>query len=58
MLFGLLMVNYNIKEIIKRFDIYKNMWITTRDWNNNYEKWMNCKWENLSGEEVEKEVIN
>ena len=34
------------------------MWLTTRDWKNNYQKWMNCDWQDLSGDEAEKEVAN
>lgn len=34
------------------------MWITTRDWKVNYEKWMFYSWNQLSGEEVEKETLN
>lgn len=57
-LLGLNMTTYEIRSITKKFDVYKSMWLTTRDWKNNYQKWMNCEWYELSGEENEKEVGN
>lgn len=34
-LFGLNMTKQEIKSITKKFDVYKSMWLTTRDWKNN-----------------------
>jgi dynein heavy chain len=45
-----------ISNNIKEFQPYFNLWQATYDWNNNHDKWLNNPWEELDGEELEKEV--
>lgn len=55
-LFGLTMSNYKIKEMNKKFDIYKNFWRTVRDWRANQENWLTCQWKEFNGQYVNSEV--
>jgi len=57
-LFGTNLTEYPLKEIYKKFEIYKGMWVTTRDFKKNYVEWLSCKWETLNGSEVESNVQN
>jgi len=34
-LFQMQVTNYGIKEITKKFELFKYMWLTTRDWKKN-----------------------
>jgi len=55
-LFGISTTVYSIKEIFKKFELFKDMWLTTKHWKNNSENWMKCSWFELNGVQMDREV--
>ncbi|KAL8563601.1 hypothetical protein ACOMHN_019339 [Nucella lapillus] len=57
-LFGLPNTNYEkIAKLIKEFEPYRNLWITTSDWQRWQESWMNDPISGINPEEVER-IVN
>ncbi|XP_076467002.1 dynein axonemal heavy chain 1-like [Babylonia areolata] len=57
-LFGFPITNYEkIGKLIKEFEPYRNLWITTSDWLRWQESWMNDPIQTINPEEVER-IVN
>jgi len=55
-LFCIELSEFDLKNITKKFDIYKQLWKTTKDWKTNKNKWLTCKFNDLDGIKVDREV--
>ena len=58
-LFGRDITDYSqVNKIIREFTPYQNLWLTAEKFYSRYKSWLNGKWEELKGKEVEETVEN
>jgi len=56
-IFDLQLTSTNIlRDIYKKFEHYKNCWITIKEWRINHKKWMYSQWLELKGSELDTEI--
>ncbi|XP_060604387.1 dynein axonemal heavy chain 1-like isoform X2 [Ruditapes philippinarum] len=56
-LFGMPVTNYDkLGKLVKDFEPFRNLWVTTSDWMRWHESWMNDPLTSINAEELEKNV--